>query len=110
MVEKNKVEIHLYGNIRKYSNGFAPAGDHILVLEPNSSETLESLLTRVGIPEDEINHIFYNSKLLVSRSKTASMFGLPQVNDDTLEWNLAIPVDNGDRIGLFGLDIPVLSM
>lgn len=54
--------------------------------------------------------VFVNSKLLVSRSQNATMFGLPQVGEDTCEWNLAIPVDDGDRVGLFGLDIPVLSM
>ena len=104
------VEIHLYGNIRKYSKGFSPNGNHTLILEPDTGETLESLLARVGIPDIEINHIFFNSKLLVSRSQTASMFGFPQVNDDTTDWNLSTPVNHGDRIGLFGLDIPALSM
>ena len=104
------VEIHLYGKLRKYSNGSAPGSNHTLYLEPDPGETIESLLARVGIPDMEINHIFYNAKLLVSRSKSASMFGLPQVNAEISEWNLAIPVEHGDRIGVFGLDIPVLSM
>lgn len=104
------VEIHLYGNIRKYSKGVANGSNHVLILEPDAGETIESLLMQVGIPDNEINHIFYNAKLLVSRSKNASMFGLPQVNTGTSEWNLAIPVKHGDRIGVFGLDIPVLSM
>lgn len=104
------VEIHLYGKIRKYADGFSPASNHILSLELGTGETLESLLARVGIPDNEINHIFLNAKLLVSRSRAARMFDLPQVNTDTAEWNLAVPVDHGDRIGVFGLDIPVLSM
>jgi hypothetical protein len=104
------IEIHLYGKLRNYSNGSVSGRDVVLTPEPNPGETLESLLARIGIPSNEINHIFFNSKLLVSRSQVATMFGLPQVEADISHWNLAIPVGHGDRIGLFGLDIPVLSM
>lgn len=104
------LEIHLYGKLRKYAQGLAPASGATLTLEPGHGETLESLLARLGIPDLEINHIFFNANLLASRSRTASMYGLPQVGSDVSEWDLAIPVNHGDRIGLFGLDIPVLSM
>jgi hypothetical protein len=104
------VEIHLYGDLRKYSKDFVPIGDILLTLEPDPGETLASLLARTGIPEVEINHVFFNSKLLVSRNRMASLYSLQQVASDVTDWNLAVPVAHGDRIGLFGLDIPLLSM
>jgi hypothetical protein len=104
------VEINLYGNLRKYARDFASPGKCMFNIEPNPGETIESLMGRLGISAKEINHIFFNSKLLASRSRTATMFGLPQVGDNTMEWDLAVPVSHGDRLGVFGLDISILSM
>ena len=106
----NMVEIHLYGKVRKYAPESASPGTSTLNIEPDTDETIQSLLARLEIPTNEVNHIFYNSKLLVSRSKAAAMFDLPQVGKDTMNWDLAVPVSSGDRLGVFGLDIPVLSM
>jgi hypothetical protein len=104
------VEINLYGKLRKYAPEFAVPGKSTISVEPDPDETIGSLLARLGISTNEINHIFYNSKLLASRSKSAAMFGLPQVGDNTMKWDLAVPLSHGDRLGVFGLDIPVLSM
>jgi hypothetical protein len=104
------LEIHLYGKLRKYAQGASPGGGATLTLEPDPGETTESLLARLGIPALEINHIFYNANLLASRSRTALLYGLPQSGAGVSDWDLSVPVDHGDRIGLFGLDIPVLSM
>lgn len=104
------VEIHLYGNLREYAREFAAPGKSMVSIETKPDETIQSLLARLGIPARDINHIFYNSKLLASRSKTAAMFDFPQVGDDTMKWDLEISVSHGDRLGIFGLDIPILSM
>jgi hypothetical protein len=104
------VEIHLYGNLRQYARDFATPGQSMLNIEPDQDETVKSLLVRLGIPATEINHIFYNAKLLASRTKTAAAFGLPQVGDNTMDWDLAVPVSHGDRLGVFGTDITILSM
>jgi hypothetical protein len=104
------VEIHLYGNLRKYARALAVPGTSALPVEPVPDETIASLLARLGISTEEINHIFYNSKLLATRRKAAVVFSLPQAGDNTLKWDLAVPVAHGDRLGLFGRDIPVLSM
>lgn len=104
------VEIHLYGNLRQYARDFATSGQSLLNIEPEQDETIESLLVRLGIPATEINHIFYNSKLLASRTKSAAAFGLPQVGDNTMDWDLAVPLARGDRLGVFGRDITILSM
>jgi len=65
---------------------------------------------RVGIPVDEINHIFFNSKLLATRTSTAPYLDYRQVRSNLFDWDLSIPVDDGDRIGLFGRDMSVLGM
>jgi len=103
------VEIHLYGKLRHYSRDFAPASDVILRMNYDG-ETIESLMVSLGIPCDEIYHVFYNSKLLATRTKMGGLYGLPQVGPEVLTWNLKVPLNDGDRIGLFGKDMSILSM
>ena len=104
------VEIHLYGKLRDYSQ--QPDCNHncTIMLEPNTGETIAKLLRRLGVPLEEINHIFYNAKLLASRAKAATHMGYEQVDASLSDWNLDIPVNTGDRIGLFGSDMAMLSM
>jgi hypothetical protein len=71
-------------------------------------ESRAGLLARLGIPLEAIYNIFFNSRLLVSRSKTAYWVRYPQVHLDPLDWKLDIPVKAGDRIGLFGKDMAAL--
>ena len=104
------LEIHLYGNLRRYGPGSRPAHDCVMLVEPNHAETMSSLLARVGIPVDEINHIFFNAYLLASRAKMAAYMGLPQAGSTLSGWDLGVQVNHGDRIGLFGTDMAILSM
>jgi hypothetical protein len=62
------------------------------------------------IPVEEINHIFFNAKLLASRTRMASFFGYEQAGSSLSDWNLNVHVDKGDRIGLFGRDRAILGM
>ena len=104
------VEIHVYGKLRGYVKDIRADHQSVLALEPQPKETIASLLALAGIPVDEINHIFFNAKLLASRSRMAPYMGYVQSRSSVLDWNLEIPVKNGDRIGLFGMDMPVLGM
>ena len=104
------LEIHLYGSLRRYAQGCGAGQDCVIALEPSLDETMSSLLERTGIPVSEINHIFFNSNLLATRAKTASFMGLPQARSNLSDWNLNIPVNHGDRVGLFGVDMAILSM
>jgi hypothetical protein len=40
----------------------------------------------------------------------ASFYGYPQSGSDLSEWDLSLPVEGGDRIGLFGHDMSILGM
>lgn len=102
------VEIHLYGRLRRYAQEIKASQGHVIKISPHSDETIESLLTRVGIPVDEIYNIFFNAKLLATRSAMAHWIGYQQVHLDPLTWNLKVPVKSGDRIGLFGRDMAAL--
>ena len=104
------VEIHLYGKLRHYANSSRPGNGSVIVLEPRSEETVASLLAHAEIPVDEINHIFFNSKLLATRTKAASFLGFRQAGSSLSDWDLDVPVDAGDRIGLFGRDMALLGM
>jgi hypothetical protein len=104
------VEIHLYGKLRRHAEHCRPIEDCVVMVVDGSGDTLESVLAEAGIPVDEINHIFVNAKLLASRNRMASFYGYLQSGSDLSEWDLTIPVEGGDRIGLFGHDMSILGM
>jgi hypothetical protein len=104
------VEIHLYGKLRQYNGGTKAGHDSVLMHEAASGETIASLLNEEGIPIEEVNHIFFNAKLLSTRTAMGKYYGYQQVGDDLTDWDLAIPVSDGDRLGLFGKDMSILGM
>lgn len=102
------VEIHLYGKLRRYASNSSPSRDSVVIVDPMDEETIEMLLERAGIGADEIYHIFLNSKLLATHNTMANWLGYQQVRESPFDWDLKIPVKNGDRIGLFGEDMAAL--
>jgi hypothetical protein len=108
--KKNVVEIHLYGRLRRYARDPKKGRGAVAVLARGGDETIASLLENVGIPVDEVNHIFLNAKLLATRTLAAPFMGYLQARSDPFDWDLNIPVDDGDRLGLFGRDMPILGM
>lgn len=102
------VEIRAYGKLRRFIKKNLDCEGGVLKVSAEPEETLQQLLTRIGMPLDEIHNIFLNSRLLASRSKMAYWIRYPQVRKDPLDWNLDIPVREGDRIGLFGRDMAAL--
>ena len=104
------VEIHVYGKLRRYVNDGRRGSVRVIRLQPRSDETVTSLLAKMRIPVDEINHIFVNAQLLVSRNSVAPYLGYPQSRSDLSDWDLNVPVGVGDRIGIFGMDMGMLGM
>ena len=102
------VEIHLYGKLRRYTQDMQTNQGGVVWMAPQSDETIESLLTRLGIPIDEVYHIFFNAKLLATHSTMASWLGYQQVCDDPFGWDLSVLVKSGDRIEFFGRDMAAL--
>jgi len=102
------VEIRLFGKLHRFVKEPQPGYEHLMRVVPRSDETLGQLLDRIGIPADEIYTIFFNSRLLASRSKMAYWIRYQQVHENPLEWKLDVAVKAGDRIGLFGRDMAAL--
>ena len=101
-------EIHLYGKLRRYVPGQQSEHGSVIRVSPGPDETLESLLAGLEIPVDEIYSIFFNSKLLAARTGMALWLGHQQVRTNPFDWNLNVPVQLADRIGLFGRDMSAL--
>ena len=102
------VEIHLYGKLRRYTQDIQSDRGNVIRVSPGSGETLEMLLARLEIPVAEIYSIFFNSKLLATRSAMASWIGYRQVRTNPFDWNLNVALQPADRIGLFGRDMSAL--
>ncbi len=101
-------EIHLYGKLRRYAQNVETGRKTVIRISPVSGETLQMLLSRLEIPVDDIYSIFFNSKLLATRSGMATWIGHRQVRTDPFDWNLEVAVKPADRIGLFGRDMSAL--
>ena len=102
------VEIHLFGKLRKQAQNPDQKSDYVIRISPHADETLALLLDRVGIAIEDVYSIFVNHKLLAARSGMARWIGHQKVRSDPLNWDLEIPVNPGDRIGLFGRDMAAL--
>ena len=102
------VEIRIYGKLRRYARDIPTDSDNVIRISPESNETLQILLNRLGIPLEEIYSIFFNSKLLAARSGMAKWIGYQQVPGDLFDWDLSLTVQSSDRIGLFGRDMAAL--
>jgi hypothetical protein len=101
------VEIHLYGKLRK----LAPENVQekgLVRVESKRKETLGELIQRIGLRVEQIYHVFYNAKLLATRNTMAPYLEYRQVHSDPHRWELDIELQDGDRIGLFGRDMPAL--
>lgn len=103
------VDIHLYGKLRRYAGNYKPGQDCVVTLETGPGDTMAAILQRVGIPAAEINHIFFNARLLATGNALAAFYGYPQARPNLDGWD-DFPVADGDRIGIFGHDMAVLSM
>lgn len=101
------VEIHLYGKLRRYTPEEAETRGLVRV-EQGRDETLEELIARIGLRVEQIYHVFYNSKLLATRNTMAPYLEYRQVHADPYRWDLGIELKDGDRIGIFGRDMPAL--
>ena len=102
------VEIHLFGKLRKYVKKSDQQAANVIRVSHQTDETIALLLDRVGISIEDVYSIFVNHKLLAARSGMASWIGHQKVRKDPFNWDLDIPVNSGDRIGLFGRDMAAL--
>jgi hypothetical protein len=102
------ISIYLYGELRKYAPHRSPNGDSRLQLISIEDDTLEKVLRRARLDIDEIYTIFLNAKLLATHNSMAPWLAYQQVNQNCHNWDLSVSIKDGDRIALFGRDMPAL--
>ncbi len=101
-------EIHIYGKLRGYTRDLPNDPGGVVRIAPESGETVASILARLGIPGEDVYSIFFNHKLLATRTKMALWIGHQPASESPLDWDLDTPVTSDDRIGLFGRDMAAL--
>jgi hypothetical protein len=99
------VDVHLYGKLRRYAPNPRPDRESVMRLQPGSEETVGTTLQRLGIPADEVCHVFLNGALLSTRNSMAPWLKYQSVERDV---GLDTPVQAGDRLGLFAHDMGLL--
>lgn len=102
------VEIHLYGKLRRYAPDARADRDCVIWLSPRAGETVQAIVGRMGIPLEELYHVFLNGSLLSTRNSMAPWLQYPQARENVWDWGAAIEVKAGDRLGLFGVDMAAL--
>ena len=102
------IEIHVFGNLRQQVRTAGPSSATVIRLFGRPTETVASVLERIGLDPDAVHTIFVNHRLLAARSNMARWLGHPRAAGDPLTWNLDRPLADNDRVGLFGRDMAAL--
>ncbi len=102
------IEVHLYGNLRRLASASRPSDNSVVKLQLNTGDTVGAVLQRLGIGETDLTTIFLNRKMFTTRNSMANWLGYIAVRQDRLEWDLDWTLNDGDRLGLFGSDMPAL--
>jgi hypothetical protein len=57
------IEVHLYGKLRRFSDNLDPTRDSIVNVLVEEADTIEDIIRRIGIPNEEIgSNIFLNGE------------------------------------------------
>ncbi len=74
------IEVHLYGKLRRFSDNLDPTRDSIVNLPVEEGDTIEDIIRRIGIPNEDIGgNIFLNGEYSALKRR----------------------VSDGDRLGVF---------
>lgn len=97
------IQVYLYGELRRYGDQPRPDRDTIVTRSADGPITVAQLLADIGIPPDEVAHIFLNGRLLKAGSSMAPWLGYQTAAErlppSGSHWET--PVQSGDRLGLF---------
>ena len=98
------VEIHFYGKLRRYSPEPRMDRESVVFLELRPGDTVRTVLQKLGVPSDEVFQVFLNGKILLTGNSMAPWLRYPFAEGQGLD----TPLKDGDRLGLFGRDMPML--
>lgn len=97
------IEVHLYGKLRRYAPDPRPDRECVVQFTPGPGETIKTVLERLGIPADELGHVFLNGSLLATRNAMAPWLRYQQAQANVFNRDRALDILLGadDRVGLF---------
>ena len=104
------IELHLYGDLRRYTQRKTAGDQSVVQLPIGSGETVGSVLREVGIDPTEVGQIFLNGRLLNTRCSMAFWLGYQSAKErvPTGGSYLDAPVRSGDRLGVFPTKMAML--
>jgi hypothetical protein len=107
------IDVHLYGKLRRYAPASGASGRSVVRLEVEEGETVGTVLKRVGIPPDDICHVFLNGAILSTQNSMAPWLKYQQAGGAPVGRTdgtgaLDTHVDAGDRLGIFAHDMALL--
>jgi molybdopterin converting factor small subunit len=81
------IEVYLYGKLRRFTDNQDPSRDSIVHVPTEDGDTIEDIVSRIGIPFEELgSNIFLNGRLFPLEMKAKA----------------------GDRLGIFPDDMQMI--
>ena len=81
------IEVYLYGKLRRFTENLDPSCDSITRVATKRGDSISDIIRRIGISDDEIGpNIFLNGRYSPQSEK----------------------VNDGDRLGIFPDDMPMI--
>lgn len=81
------IEVHLYGELRRFTDTQDPSRDSIVYISVKNEDTIEDIVRRIDIPREAIgSNVFLNGEYSALERK----------------------VKDGDRLGIFPTDMQLL--
>ncbi|MGB2876512.1 MAG: hypothetical protein WBB97_00565 [Dehalococcoidales bacterium] len=83
------IEVHLQGKLRRFTDNLDPSRDSITCVATKKGDSIADTIRRIGISDDEAGpNIFLNGRYSSQSRK----------------------VNNGDRLGIFPDDMPMIMV
>jgi len=108
------IEVRLFGELRHYAGHPAAPSGVAVEVPPQEAGTVGQVLALLGIGTAEVGNLFLNGRLLPwltpARSAQAVHLGYPLATSAHLspETFLDVPVEDGDRLGVFARKMGLL--
>ncbi|MCL4533924.1 MAG: MoaD/ThiS family protein [Bacteroidetes bacterium] len=80
------LQVLLFGKLRRYASVSEPGAPSVLTLEASTAATVGAALAALGVPSADVVHVFVNGRLA----------------------EFSRPITDGDRLGVFGMDMALL--
>ena len=83
------IEVHLYGKLRRFTGNTDPSSDSVIHVPVDNGDSIEDIARKIGIPFQETGrNIFLNGEYSPLRRK----------------------ISDGDRLGIFPDDMPMIMV